>query len=501
MNAPQVYLVGAGPGDPGLITVRGRECLARADVVLYDSLANPALLDAARPDAERVCAGKHGQGPLLPREEIVRRMVEAARAGRVVVRLKGGDPSIFGHLSEEVAGLEAAGVTYEIVPGVSAGVAVGSYAALALTSRVSASAVAFVTGQETADKASPACDYRALAQFPGTLVFYMGVTTAAHWSRELIAGGLAPETPTLIVRRCTWPDQQSVHCRLDEVAARLEAARMRPPVLVVVGQVADPASAPSWFERRPLRGQTVLLTRPRERLDAARTALEAAGAGVLVQPLTEIRATADWAGVDAALDRLGEFDWLVFSSPAGVAHFFDRLAHHGRDARALGPLGVAAIGPATAEALAQRGIRADRVPEEFLGEALAEALAGLAPQRVLLVRGSRGREVLAPALQAAGHRPQEVIVYESRDVEQISPEIAGALAEGRVDWITATSSSIARRVGRLLAGQPRRPKVASLSPITSASLREAGIEPTVEASPNTMPDLVAAIVAYAERWR
>lgn len=493
--SPSVFLVGAGPGDPGLITVRGWECLSRADLVLYDSLANSALLDIAPGAAERICVGKHGQGPILPREAIIERMVEAARAERIVVRLKGGDPSIFGHLAEEVGGLEAAGIEYEIVPGVSAGVALGSYAALGLTSRQAASAVAFVTGQETADKTSPACDYRALAGFPGTLVFYMGVTTAPEWTAELMAGGLAPDTPALVVRRCTWPDQQMIRCRLDEVALRLQAARMRPPVLVVVGQVAAAPAESNWFERRPLHGQTIWLTRPRERADAARRELEALGATVLASPLIETRALADPAALDAALDRLADFDWLVLASRAGVEHFLDRLWQRERDARALGSLRIAAIGSATAEALAQRGLRADLVPDEYRAEALAEAFGRMSPQRILIVRASRGRDVLAPSLMAAGHQATEVVGYESVDVESLDPEIARALDAGRVDWITVTSSAIARRVAHWLGGRARQPKLASISPITSGVLREFGFEPRVEATPHTMEALIAAMVA------
>ncbi len=262
-SAGTVYLVGAGPGDPGLITLRGCRCLERADVVLYDYLVNPRILEHVRPATELVCLGRHGRGRIVTQAEINRQLVELSRAGKVVVRLKAGDPVVFAHAAEEIGALEAAHVPYEVVPGITAALAVGSYAGIPLTHGDAASSVALVTGQERRDKASPGLDYAALAQFPGTLVFYMGVTTVRHWTQQLTQAGKSPDTPAAIVRRCAWPDQEIVHATLGTLAERAEERHLRPPVLFVVGQVAALRSYRGWFVDRPLFGRRVLVTRPR----------------------------------------------------------------------------------------------------------------------------------------------------------------------------------------------------------------------------------------------
>ncbi|HEX4147666.1 MAG TPA: uroporphyrinogen-III C-methyltransferase, partial [Pirellulales bacterium] len=389
----RVYLVGAGPGDPRLLTLRGRDCLARADVVLYDYLVNPQILEHARPAAELVCLGRHGYGRILSQDEIHERLIAEALAGRIVVRLKAGDPAVFARAAEEVAALVAQGIEFEIVPGITAALAAGSHAGISLTHRGLASAVAFVTGQEQDGKSSTGIDYAALARFPGTLVFYMGVTSAASWSQELIAAGKSAATPVAVVRRCSWPDQQTLRATLGTLAARVAQEHLRPPAIVIVGDVVSWDENASWFTARPLWGQRVLVTRPAEQAAAARDLLEELGAQVLVRPGIEILPPADWAPVDAAIAKLAQFDWLVFSSANGVAFFLDRLAAGGGDLRRLGQVKLAAIGSGTAEALAGYRLRADLVPPEYRAEALASALVERAARRVLLVRASRGREV------------------------------------------------------------------------------------------------------------
>ncbi|HVC94761.1 MAG TPA: uroporphyrinogen-III C-methyltransferase [Pirellulales bacterium] len=494
-TAGKVYLVGAGPGDPGLITLRGVECLRRADVVLYDYLVNPRILEHVRAGAEAVCLGRHGRTPLVPQNDINQRLVREACAGKIVVRLKAGDPAIFAHLAEEIEALGAAEIDFEIVPGITAALACGSYAGIPLTQRDHASAVAVVTGQEQYEKDSPALDYRVLASFPGTLVFYMGVTSAPHWTKALMDGGKPAGTPAAIIRRCSWPDQVTVRTTLARVADEIAGRQLRPPVLVVVGEVAALESDASWFTLRPLFDVRVMVTRPLARADLLHERLRELGADVLVQPAIEITAPDDWGPLDRALARLAEFDWLVFSSANGVDYLLDRLCQRHGDLRRLGPLKLAAIGPGTAEALSGYKLRPDIVPDEFRAEALAEALAGgAAGRRFLLARASRGREVLAEQLRAAGGEVEQVVVYRSRDVVGPDPEIAAALAAGKIDWVTVTSSAIARSLAAMFGDQLQRARLASISPVTSGTLRELGFEPAIEATEFTMAGIVEAIV-------
>lgn len=529
----QVFLVGAGPGDPGLITLRGIECLRRADAVLYDYLANPQLLAYCRESAEQISLGKHGGGRIWPQEEINAALVRLAREGKTVVRLKSGDPVVFARGIEEVEALRAAGIPFEIVPGITAALAASSYAGIPITHRELASAVALVTGHEDCGKEGPPLDYAALATFPGTLVFYMGVTTAARWSADLMAAGKPPQTPVAVIRRVSFPDQKVWHATLGSVAALVADQKLRPPAIFVVGEVAALGPALSWFDQRPLFGQSVLVTRPKvarhsvagqawhsrsvsgliEPGDSLTQALSELGAEVLVQPAIEIRQPDDWTAVDAALARLREFDWLVFSSVNGVEALLGRLLDVGRpfradrdgpegpshhDLRALAGLKIAAIGSATAQRLAEFHLRADLVPDEFRAEALAESLASEAQgKRFLLARASRGREVLAETLSAAGGIVEQVVVYQSIDVAAPDPEIAARLNAGRIDWITVTSSAIARSLVRLFGEALHQSRLVSISPITSATLRELGYEPAAEAAEYTMAGVVQAVMKAA----
>ena len=496
--AGRVYLVGAGPGDPGLIALRGVECLRRADLVLYDYLVNPRILRHVPPQAERVCLGRHGRDRILPQSEINARMVAEARAGRTVVRLKGGDPAIFGRAAEEVEALLAEGITYEIVPGITAALAAGSHAGIPVTHRDFASAVALVTGHQQEGESAPELDYAALAAFPGTLVFYMGVTTAGVWCRELIAAGRAADTPAAIVRRCTWPDQETICCTLGHVADEVEKRRLRPPAIVIVGQVAQ-AAVESWFEQRPLFGQTVLVTRPLEQGIELADRLHELGATALLQPAIVIDEPDDWTPVDAALTQLADFDWLVFSSANGVRYLMDRLLSQHGDVRKLGSIRLAAIGPRTAEALEDYSLRADVTPpDDFRAEGLSSELVSQAVGgHFLLVRASRGRESLADSLAAAGARVTQVVAYSSQDVESPEPEIAAALEEGRIDWVTITSSAIARSLVNLFAERLRKAKLVSISPVTSGTLRELGYTPAAEAKRYTTEGLIEAVKAMA----
>lgn len=492
----KVYLVGAGPGDPGLLTVRGAQCLAAADLVLYDYLAGPELLGHTRADAELVSLGHHGHGRLMSQTEINERMVAAARAGQTVVRLKGGDPAVFARLAEELVALETAGVPYEIVPGVTAAGAASSYARIPLTDRDEASCVAFVTGQERGEKRSEdSLDYAALAQFPGTLVFYMGLTSAPHWSRELLAHGKSAYTPVAIVRRATFADQQTIFTTLGKVDEHLGPGKLRPPAVVIVGAVARARSVENWFTARPLFGRTVLVTRPAHQADAMVSKLRALGADVLYQPAIEIAEPSDWGPVDAVIQQLADFEWLVFSSSNGVEYFFRRLTRLGFDMRALGGRKLAAIGPATVDALAQYHLQADVSPASYRAEALAEKLAPFAKgNRFFLARASRGREVLAEMLTAAGGTITQAVVYESRDVTESNPDVLEALTAGRIDWTTVTSSAIARSLVGMFGDALQHTKLAAISPLTAEVLAELGHSPTVVAETFTTDGIIAGIL-------
>ncbi|MCA9102766.1 MAG: uroporphyrinogen-III C-methyltransferase [Planctomycetales bacterium] len=494
-----VYLVGAGPGDPRLITLRGVQCLARADLVLYDYLVNPRVLEHTRADAECICTGRHGHGKLMSQPELNRRVVEAAREGRTVVRLKAGDPAIFARAAEEIDALDAAGLRFEVVPGITAALAAGSYAGIAITDRNVASAVAFVTGREQAEKATPALDYGQLADFPGTIVVYMGVTTAGQWTSSLIAAGKAPETPAAIVRRCSWADQLVVRCTLGTVAEEIDARQLRPPALVIVGTAVAGEAPGHWFATRPLAGRRVLVTRPREQAASLAEPLEDLGAEVLIQPAIEIAPPDDWRPVDDAIARLAEFDWLVFSSANGVSMLLDRLSDSSLDLRTLGGLRIAAIGPGTAAELRRYRLRPDVVPESFRAESLAASLSGeVRGRRCLLVRASRGRQVLAESLVAAGADVEEIVVYRSVDIAQPDDAIREALEGGHIDWVTVTSSAIARNLAQMFGSTLGKARLVSISPITTATLTELGHPASAEANPHDMPGVVAALLEDAQ---
>ncbi|MEN0110419.1 MAG: uroporphyrinogen-III C-methyltransferase [Planctomycetota bacterium] len=496
----RVALVGAGPGDPGLITLAGVRCLRSADVVLYDYLANAELLAHAPAQAERICLGRHGAGKLWKQSEISARMVAEALAGNSVVRLKGGDPGVFGRLAEEVAACREAGVPFQIVPGVTTAIAAGAYAGVTLTDRDRASCLTLVTGHEQPGKdAELVIDFESLAATPGTLVVYMGVTTAPEWSTRLIAGGRSTDTPVTLVRRCSLPDQSITRCTLGEVPTVLAPQRVRPPLVAIVGEVAEPTSVADWFTKRPLFGRTVLLTRPAGQADATADRLTELGARVLRQPAITIEPLDDPSALDAAIERLAAFDWVVFSSRNGVDAVMRRLAQRGRDARAFGSAKIAAVGRVTSAALADWRLTADATPASFHADALGALLAQQpAARRFLLVRASRGRAALAEMLAAAGAEVEQVVAYDSRDVPSADEVVLAELAAGGVDWIVVTSSAIARSSMRIfndaITGAPRRPRFAAISPITAGALAEAGATADAIADPHTGEGLVAAIL-------
>lgn len=495
----RVYFVGAGPGDPGLISLRGAECLRRADLVLYDCIVNPEILEHTPPTAESACLGRSPNTRTIPQQEVIRRMIEAARRGQIVVRLKAGDPMVFSRTPPETDALRASGIPFEIVPGVTAAAAVAACSEIPITHVDQASAIAFVSAYGKEGSGLP-LDFGPLAHFPGTLAIYMGESSADDWTEALLRAGKSPDTPVAVIRRCSFSDQETVRCTLGTAARVIAERRLSAPAVVVVGEVVDRAPESSWFAARPLSGSRVVVTRPRDQAGTLRRRLAELGAQVLVQPMIRISDPADWEPVDAALADLDRYDWLVFSSANGVRYLLDRLLATKRDVRKLGNVRLAAIGPATADEIARYRLRADLVPGEYRAEALAAKLIEDAAGRTfLLARASRGREVLAEELREAGGTVDQVVVYSSTDVEAPDPEVAASLAAGRIDWITVTSSAIARSLVRLFGDDLRRARLASISPVTSDVLRQLGHEPAVEAARYTMNGLVEALAQGAQK--
>ena len=485
----RVHLVGAGPGDPGLLTLRAAELIAEADVILHDRLIPPEALAGARPDAEIVYVGKEGGGPQMAQEDIDRLLVERASAGAVVVRLKGGDPFVFGRGGEEALVCRAAGIPFEVVPGITAGVAAPAYAGIPVTHRDLASGVAFVTGHEDPAKPDSALDWPALAAFPGTLVFYMGVRALPRIAERLVAGGRAPAEPVAVVERGTLPGQRTLLATLADVAERAAAQGIRAPAVTVVGPVAALREQLAWLEARPLHGRTVAVTRARAQASALAARLRTLGATVVEAPAIRTQP------LPAALPDLGAYDLLCVTSPNGAHELFARLAAADADARALAGLTVAAIGPGTARALGEHGIRPDVVPARAVAEGLVESLAGIDMRRALIVRGREGRDVLPDALLERGAEVDIIVLYET--VAEPLDEATARAAAG-ADYLTFTSAST---VGFFLAaaGSLAGPRIASIGPATSAALREAGVEPDLEADPHTPDGLVAALVADTAR--
>jgi len=484
-----VYLVGAGPGDPGLMTARALELIAAADVIVHDRLIPETALDGARADVELLYAGKEGGGPSVSQEEIAQLLVEHGAAGREVVRLKGGDPFVFGRGGEEAELLRDAGVPFEVVPGITAGVAAPAYAGIPVTHRDAASAVAFVTGHEDPAKEDTALDWPALAAFPGTLVVYMGVRTLEAISQALIAGGRSPTQPAAIVERGTLPRQRVVVATLATIASVAAREGIRAPAISVFGEVAALHERLDWLTARPLADRTVAVTRARAQSSGLAGRLRELGAVVVEAPAIRI------APIDGPAPDLARYDLVCLTSPTGVRLLFDRLRTAGRDARALAGATVAAIGPGTARALEQHGVIADIVPERFVAEGLVEALAEVPVTRALIARAAVARDVLPDALRARGAQVDVLELYKTVAEPLSQPqrdEVAGA------DYVTFTSSSTVEfffeQAGDVAA---QRARLISIGPVTSDALRARGHEPDVEAERHDIDGLVDALVADA----
>jgi len=535
-SAGIVYLVGAGPGDPGLITLAGLERIREADVIVYDRLVSPRLLEQAREGAELIYVGKISGAPGGHDQAGINRvLVEKGREGKRVVRLKGGDPFVFGRGGEEAEALREAGVPFHVVPGVTSAVAVPAYAGIPVTHRGVAATFAVVTGHEDPGKGEPAIDWRGLATAVDTLVLLMGMKTLPDVIEKLIAGGRPAETPAAVIRWGTTPDQRTVVGTLADIVRRVEEAGIEPPAITVVGEVVRLRETLQWFEQRPLFGKRVLITRTRRQASTLARLLAEEGAVPVELPAIEIEPSFDDAAVGAALEALsgGAYAWAVFTSANAVDLWFSLMRKRSLDARAFGGVRVAAIGPATAEALAERGITADAVPAEYVAEGIVEALRGVGAvreppllqpgDRVLVPRAEAARPELVDGLRALGAEVDEVTLYRAAVPADAPAEALAALRDGGIDIVTFTSSSTVRNLAALLgddfrvilsgehagtgkvvssrrnlggeaaAARGPRPLVACIGPITADTARELGLRVDVEAAEHTVAGLVAAL--------
>ena len=502
MNA-KVYLVGAGPGDAGLITVKGRQCIEKSDVIIYDYLASPTLLKHATKTAEKIYVGKKGGDHTLSQDEINALILEKAKANSIVCRLKGGDPFIFGRGGEEAEILAANGIPFEIVPGVTSAIAAAAYAGIPLTHRKLTATLAFITGHEDPHKEESNIDWESLAKGIGTLVFFMGVKNLPDITQKLIANGKSPETPVALIRWGTTPGQVTVTGTLDNIAEEVKRAGLKAPAIIVIGEVVNLRQTLKWYENRPLLGKRVVVTRAREQASNLVEKLAGLGADCLEYPTIKIVPAADDKPLRDAIVRLPKFNWIVFTSVNGVKYFFDQLFEMGKDARALGHLSTAAIGPATAERLLAYGIKSDIIPENYRAESVVDAFRkqDLKGQKILLPRAKDARPVLPVELRKLGAEIDEVPVYLTEKVQDNADQLIEQLESKTIDMITFTSSSTVRNFKALVP--PERFKklmdgitIAAIGPITADTAKDLGFNIHITAESYTIPGLCEAIVEY-----
>ena len=504
----KVYLIGAGPGDPGLLTIKGKEVLEKADVVVYDYLANDTLLGYARPDAERIYVGKIAGNHALSQDGINRLIVEKAKEGKIVARLKGGDPYIFGRGGEEAEELLDAGVPFEEIPGISSTIAGPAYAGIPLTHRNFSSSVTLITGHENPDKPGSVHNWKALAASANTLVFVMGMKILPDISRNLIEAGLPADTPAALVHWGTTAKHRSLAATIGTLPEEAVRQGFTNPSVIIVGKVVTLRDRLNWFEHKPLLGRSVVVTRAREQASGLAARLAELGAEVIQFPTIDIKPLDDSAEVDAAVRGLKGYDWLIFPSANGVKCFWDRLEAQGLDARALASLQVAAIGPATAQAVRAHGVAPDFVPEAYIAESVAKGLIekGVDGKKVLLPRAREAREVLPEELRKAGADVRVLPVYETVPAAARRDDVLQRLEAGTLDVVTFGSSStvdnfFAQIPADVVKAQPegKRVKLASIGPVTTKTLAKHGFACDIQPEDFTIPALVKALVAYYEQ--
>lgn len=498
-----VYLVGAGPGDPGLITLRGVECLQRADVVVYDYLANEHLLNHAPMNAERIYAGKIGGRHNQDQEEINHLLVEKGLAGKCVVRLKGGDPFVFGRGGEECEALTKAGVPFEIIPGVTAAIGAAAYSGIPLTHRDFTASVAFVTGQEGKEKDESGIDWSRLSLGSGTVVFYMGITTLRRNMQRMIEHGRPPETPVALVRWATTQNQQVLVGKLADIADKADAIGFKPPAITIVGDVVKLRDQLRWFDNRPLSGKTIIVTRAADQAGEFSEKLRAEGATVLECPTIRLIEPDNWHELDRSIAELPTFDWLILTSANTARFFFQRLAYNGYDTRILSHCKVCAVGPKTAEAIRNHGINPDLIPADYKAEGIIAAFSGtpLKGKRFLYPHADLARETIPQELSKLGAIVATPVAYRNVLPERLQPETLFALEKRSVDAITFTSSSTVTNLSAmlgedLLADMLKGVVVASIGPVTSKTCRSLGLKVDIEPDSYTLEALVKNLVKH-----
>jgi uroporphyrinogen III methyltransferase / synthase len=501
MKPGKVFLIGAGPGDPGLLTLKGMSCIQKADVVVYDFLASPELLAHASASAQIIYVGKKGGDHTLPQDKINALIVEKAKQGLTVARLKGGDPFIFGRGGEEALELVAAGISFEIVPGVTSAIAAPAYAGIPLTHRDYTATLAIVTGHEDPTKATSAINWQSLAQGMGTIVFLMGVKNLPEITRNLIANGMSEDTPAALIRWGTTPEQETVSGTLKTIADKVIAAGMKPPAVFVVGGVVSLRERLKWFENKPLWGKRVIVTRAREQASDLVKRLSDLGAICLETPTIEVVPPQDFQPLDRAIANLSDYHWVVFTSVNGVSAFFDRLFLRNKDARSLGGLKTVSIGPATAARLLSFGVTSDILPESYRAESIIEAFSGkdIRDQKILLPRAEQARPILPVELEKMGAQVDEITAYETRSVPGQADAILGHLEKKTVDLVTFTSSSTATNFKSLLpqdrfAELMEGVTVACIGPITAQTAEKLGFTVDIVADTFTIEGLCDAIL-------
>lgn len=504
MKRPVVYLVGAGPGDPGLITARGVWLLSRADCVIYDGLVNPTLLEQCRADAELICVRKRCGQHSFKQSEINALLVEKAQRYGCVVRLKGGDPGMFARAAEEVAACIEAQIPFELVPGVTAATAAAQYSGFWLTDREQNSQVMFVTGRETPDKEESSIDWDLLARFRGMVVFYMGVSRLERIAAHLIENGRSPQTPTAVVQNATLPTQRSVQGPLESIAQICRREGIEAPALLMVGRGAAFKPEASWFVRRPLFGRTILITRDAEgNRRFAQRITEAGGIACALNTI-EVRDLTQTPEVELVSREFGEYDWIVFTSGSGVQFTFEMLYRQGRDGRAFDRAKIACIGEPTSHRLREYGMLADFVPTKYTGAALAAELADateLAGKRVLLLRSAIAPDDLPDRLRKTGAEVRQVHVYTTVFVKpeaQRLREATSLIESGKADWLTFTSRSTVRSFFEMIPADTvqSKVKIASIGPETTKQLETLGVAVTLEAGKHTTEGLIEAMAEY-----
>ena len=499
----RVYIIGAGPGDPGLITIKGVRCLHEADVIVYDHLVSEEILLHKKPSAQLIYAGKKGGDHTLLQDEINTLLVKEASQGHIVARLKGGDPFIFGRGGEEAEFLASEGIPFEVVPGVTSAISVPAYAGIPLTHRGYTSTVTFVTGHEDPNKSRSDIDWQALAGM-GTIVFLMGVKNLKQITENLIRHGKDAKTPAALIRWGSTADQKTMISTLGDIAERSEEEEILPPSLLVVGPVVNLRNTLSWFESKPLFGRGVVVTRPEPQAAELAALLWAQGARVIHFPTIRIEPPSTWVELDGAIEQIETFDWLIFTSANGVRFFFQRLKSLGRDIRDLKGIRLCTIGPATADALGNLGLPVDLLPDEFVSEGVVKAFAGrdICGKRILVPRAEKARDIIPAGLTEMGASVKTAVAYRTVNSGRSRTELERLYDEGKIDIITLTSPSTVNNLIKIMGkGHPlfNGIKIACIGPVTAAAARKAGLTIDILQDRYTIPDLVESMVRYYKR--